>query len=306
MKTSLPLCALLVVALTLWPLAADSQDGTAEKPEPGPLSKPYGATIEVQNAGLIAYGDPIFISVRITPLDDLNIESISLLPQGQLAGLYGSEVKDKNGEPTSKWPCAVGILFRPKGVPFSVSCEIRPVFGLRDYLDPRVILLPSSKHKILVRVTQVEGAEPVEHFEEVFADVMPTKASVMVGALIGALVLSIFFATYRDPSAPALTWKEFFPRLVSLPLKVIDAIRSAVLAAICALILILLADVSEGGQPPISLHVQDFWGGVIVGLFSVPLARWIATRLTTADNAPPPPNPPSPPPNPPPPPDDEP
>lgn len=283
MKTIQTLCASGWMALCLLPLMALSQDGTAEDPYWGALNKPYGATIEVQNSGSIAYGDPAFVSVRITPLEDLAIESIDLVPQGQLAALYGQTTLDAEGHPIPKWPCVLGMSDRPKDVPFSVSCEIRPTFKLIDYLDPRVALLPSSRHKLLVRVTVVDGADPVEHYEEVFVDVVPPKASVMIGALGGALILSLFLATYRETSFTSADWKKLLAGIVMLPLWLIDVVRSAVLAAICALILILLAEISEGGRPPISLHVQDFWGGVIVGLFSVPLARWIAVRLSLSD-----------------------
>lgn len=283
MRTIRLLCASGWMALCLWPIMAVSQDGTAENPFWGSLNKPYGATIEIQNSGSIAYGDPAFVSVRITPLEDLAIDSIDLVPQGQLAALYGQTTEDENGDPMPKWPCVLGMSDRTMGVPFSVWCEIRPTFQLSDYLDPRVVLLPSSRHKLLVRVGVMNGAETVEHYEEVFVDVVPPKASVMIGALVGALILSLFLATYRETSAAPVDWKTLLARIVLLPLWLIDVVRSAVLAAICALILILLAEVSEGGQPPISLHVQDFWGGVIVGLFSVPLARWIATRLSLSD-----------------------
>jgi hypothetical protein len=284
-------CTFGWMTLCLWPIMALSQDGTAESPVWGPLNKPYGATIEIQNSGSIAYGDPAFVSVRITPLEDLAIDSIDLLPQGQLAALYEQTKKDENGDLVPKWPCLLGMSDRPERVPFSVSCEIRPAFKLIDYLDPRVALLPSSRHKLLVRVTVLDGADPVEHYEEVFVDVVPPKASVMIGALGGALILSLFLATYRETSSIPADWKTLLAGIVMVPLWLIDVVRSAVLAAICALILILLAEISEGGQPPISLHVQDFWGGVIVGLFSVPLARWIAARLSLSDRPVEPPHP---------------
>ena len=41
-----------------------------------------------------------------------------------------------------------------------------------------------------------------------------------------------------------------------------------------------LAQSTDGMDPPISIRIQDFWGGVVVGLLSIPLSRWIGDQIS--------------------------
>lgn len=110
----------------------------------------YSASIEVQNINTISYGDPIFISVRMTPLKAIDIESIALIPQGELAKLYGTTITSEAGSVVPKWPCSFGSSVRPASIPFFVSCEIRPSFRNSQYFAIDTLLLPASRHKLLL------------------------------------------------------------------------------------------------------------------------------------------------------------
>jgi len=79
--------------------------------------------------------------------------------------------------------------------------------------------------------------------------------------------------------------------LATAPFLLLDAARSGLLGGLCAIILILVAGISEGGQPPIAISIEDFWGGVIVGLFSLPIATWIVDKVGLTGALPVPPIP---------------
>jgi hypothetical protein len=90
------------------------------------------------------------------------------------------------------------------------------------------------------------------------------------------------WVSFVDAARPFGGWLlSLFPRIWRMLLQ-------TVMGGICAVILILLAQSTEGLSPPISIKIQDFWGGVVVGLFSIPLSRWIWTQVQPAQ---PPPQP---------------
>jgi hypothetical protein len=194
-------------------LALQSAVCVAQATAPGDSGKPFAATIDVQTAGALAYGDPIYLAVRITPLEPFDFEAITVSAEGQLASLYASAEAD-----TREWTCAVSKGSHPVNIPFQVACEIRPNWSLAHYLSVPVLLLPSAEHKILLRIARQREGNQVEYFEETFVRIKPTKASVMVGGLLGALLLSLFVASYRRPGdPPTRTWDKLRADLATAP-----------------------------------------------------------------------------------------
>jgi hypothetical protein len=118
--------------------------------------------------------------------------------------------------------------------------------------------------------------------------------AVFVGGLVGAFLLAMFIAVKDRAHAPVpmleiSTWVQVRSVVKGLVLWVIQVVPrlwrlllQTVTGGICALILILLAQGTEGMNPPIAIKIQDFWGGVVVGLFSIPLSRWLWTKLQDA------------------------
>jgi hypothetical protein len=90
----------------------------------------------------------------------------------------------------------------------------------------------------------------------------------------------------RDP--PIIKgWKDLTTRgWAQLPQTSVSAwytfwrvVRSSLLGGVTAMVLIILAKSSEGFEPPISVNVRDFWGGLLIGLLSVRLSKWVKDKL---------------------------
>ncbi|TDM05986.1 MAG: hypothetical protein C4K60_15050 [Ideonella sp. MAG2] len=48
---------------------------------------------------------------------------------------------------------------------------------------------------------------------------------------------------------------------------------------VCTLLLIF-ANTNKNNSLPISLSIENFWGGLLIGLFSIPVAKWLSIRMS--------------------------
>ena len=95
--------------------------------------------------------------------------------------------------------------------------------------------------------------------------------SVFVGGVFGAMLLALFVLVERLLKQPDV--REKWGR--NLLLTILLGLRGGVMATIA----LLLGQTTQGGSAPVSLTVVDFSGGILIGLFSYPLASWISSTL---------------------------
>ena len=96
----------------------------------------------------------------------------------------------------------------------------------------------------------------------------PPLSSLLWGGAFGAVVLAAFVATYRwkrreEPARAILT----------------EAVATALAGAVCAVVALLLLYRFEGLELPITISVRDFFGGVVVGLFSYKIGEVLYKQL---------------------------
>jgi len=107
----------------------------------------------------------------------------------------------------------------------------------------------------------------------------PPLSSVVWGGCLGAILLGVFLGTYRYRNSGSLNlWKVARQTLIIV-------VGGAVCAAIA---LVLLYRVKELALP-INLTVTDFYGGIVLGLFSYKIADYLYGQLF-GDNPPKPAN----------------
>lgn len=119
----------------------------------------------------------------------------------------------------------------------------------------------------------------------------PSVWQVVIGAGLGALLLAIFIVNGRDgrPRRPRpLTRMRI--RAWGAPI-----LKLWISGWVTACILIFLTYRMQDSGFPISLSINDFYGGIVVGLFSYIGAHWLKTRILTTDDAQRPAHEPSPP-----------
>jgi hypothetical protein len=95
--------------------------------------------------------------------------------------------------------------------------------------------------------------------------------TIFVGGVIGAMMLAIFVAAERILKNP--DEREQWPQ--TLWVTTVMGLRGGLMAVVA----LLLGKTTQGAGSPISLSVEDFAGGVLIGLFSYPLASWISSTL---------------------------
>jgi hypothetical protein len=267
-------------------------------------ARPFTARIAIDSITPINYGDDVVVSIWITPAEGIDMEDVRLHPKGALASIYRAAeraAKDplapvKSGDTMiAGVQCRNDLLNRPAGVPFVVSCRLtRDAPGWQGWFDTDT-LIGSGKQQIEAEIVLQKGDDgKVIYYESADIDFVSPKSAVILGGFFGAL-LWVLFLTISQPApttapVPFKSWREVFARANrEMPQAVVRVgqglwriVRSALLGSAVALVLIVMAQTTEGFDPPISVRIQDFWGGMMVGLLSVPLAKWIREKLGAA------------------------
>jgi hypothetical protein len=278
---------LAVVSLTTGVAAAQqSGDGSLAA---GDGKRQFTVSVVGAASGTLAYGDPIVLTVRITPIQQLVFSDVDLIPLGDLAAIYGP-LRDRQGN--DRATCAIeGPARVDAGATVVATCQLVAVEG-RGLWRPATWLLAPGRQQVSVKIPVVgDAAEPIPYYEEVPITFRAPLAAIFQGGLAGALLLALFTAVKERANAPIVPlavkdWESFVDAtrlfvgwLLSLLPRIWRMLLQTVMGGICAVILILLAQGTEGLSPPISIKIQDFWGGVVIGLFSIPLSRWIWTQV---------------------------
>lgn len=277
------------ICLFTFAVSVAAQKPDSDHRDEGPVSaKPYAAEVTVDGS-VATYFDPLEVTVRITPISDTEFSRIRLLPQGVLARMYPIDAPaeaDSGGEVGVD--CRFGPSNRLKERPFIATCMLEPLPGWGRVTTAELLTRPGTQ-RLTVEVGVVEGGAEVLYYEELSHAFAAPKEGVVLGGFIGAVVLALLLALQVRSSRDVVTfesWGAVRTEAKRLPLRALglipfgwDVLLKSMLGGVCAMVLIVLAETTEGAASPLSLRVQDFWGGVLVGLFSVPLAQWMVERL---------------------------
>lgn len=97
------------------------------------------------------------------------------------------------------------------------------------------------------------------------------EASIFAGGVAGAMLLALFVLAERVLRNPEV--REDWGK--SLLVTLLMGLRGGAMAIIA----LLLSKTTQGVGSPVVLTVTDFAGGMLIGLFSYPLATWISSTL---------------------------
>ena len=124
--------------------------------------------------------------------------------------------------------------------------------------------------------------------------IIPPIVAVFYGGMVGALLLALFRALAPFHGAllttvgrTQLSRHELLQSLyqkASLVFRVVlITFAWVVLGGVCAIMIIILTKASTGELSPIKIEINDFIGGVLVGLLSFPVVSWLQKRLMSFD-----------------------
>lgn len=299
--------ARIVCLFTVTMAAAAQEPGREGGGQQTVLAKPYAAEVTMDGSA-VTYFDPIEVTVRITPISDTEFSRIRLVPQGVLARMYPTNAAVENegeageaGEVRESGEvaevaevaevgvdCRFGPSNRLKERPFIATCMLEPLPGWGQVNSLELLTRPDTQ-RLTVEVVVVEAGEDVVYYEELSHPFAAPKEAVVLGGFLGTVGLALLLALQARSSREVTTfesWAAVGAEAKRLPLRALglipfawDVLLKSMLGGVCAMVLIVLAETTEGAASPLSLRVQDFWGGVLVGLFSVPLAQWMVGRL---------------------------
>jgi len=277
LRSALSCFALASMCFSAAAAAAGSSTVTVGHPATSEVAE-VKLEVGVTPDGRAVIGESVFfiISVRNAGTETVTLREAVLKPVGLLGKVYDeSECK---------------ATFRGKTVPAtqtaSVVCELpaKPV-------PLRVFLNREGQYRLIANVTIASLNDPLS--SPLSVKLNAPEIAVVYGALFGSILLVMFSTAYSylrwlpevpsDVSALKSQATSFLLRFpIRLVLATIEMTLRAVQGAVVAIILIVMTRTTTDIGAPIAVRVDDFWGGLVVGIFSVPLANWLADKLALA------------------------
>ena len=205
------------------------------------------------------------IHVRIANLTEQDI----FLKEVELV-LRGAQLAARGGDSPEVWEPERDDQLVPgteRLVPFRLSSTSLEWYS--PLFNRHLLLFYPGRYDVLVRVTcLVPGAGRMIVIEETEVELLPPLASLLWGAIVGAALLGIFIVAYRYRRADGR------PELSELARQGITFFATG---TVCGVIVIMLLHRVGDLSLPVSLEVNDFYGGVVLGLFTYKLGDWLYT-----------------------------
>lgn len=133
------------------------------------------------------------------------------------------------------------------------------------------VLDAQLRFEVEVEIEQLAGGKQDTRRFYPVVTVKAVDYSVFIGGVAGAMLLALFVLAERVLKNPEVRrhWVQ------NLFVTLVMGLRGGAIAVIA----LLLGKTTQGVGSPVSLSVTDFTGGVLIGLFSYPLASWISSTL---------------------------
>lgn len=237
-----------------------------------------GLVVSVAPTGRSVMEEPISIvlSLRNRSATPVTVQSVRIRAISPLTRAYPSDCAI---EGLKGFSIATGELV-------SLSCDLVPandVYGFWINRDTNFNILVETK--VASQATSIHTVVPIK--------VGRPEAHVIFGAAGGVLLLTLFLALRSELSKPTsavqmrLAWDQVpLPKRRALVWGCLYWVKRIFVGfaggAITAILILVLANGTKGLAAPIIITIDDFWGGLAVGIFSIPISRWLAKRVENA------------------------
>lgn len=214
---------------------------------------------------------PLDVYVQITNLTDTDvyIKKIEVLMPGEFVSVRAdskwtnpsSELTDQHLKPGYQ-----------RLVPFSISHH--PVSLFSSLFNRRLLAFVPAVYDLRVVVTYQVPPEPASQATEVTKITLePALSSLIWGGVLGAILLAVFVSVYRYV-------RPFPQNQPSVRKSIKEAVVIASGGAISAVIALLLLQRLKGLELPVNITITDFYGGLVLGLFSYKIGDWLYGQLS--------------------------
>jgi len=212
---------------------------------------------------------PLDIYVQVTNLtqSDIFVKNVRVLMPGEFAAARANQGLEDTTSDLSDQQLKPGYQ---RLVPFTISSQ--RMNWLTPVWNRRLLTFVPAEYDVSVRVTYNVPPERPDSQAIATAKIIlePPLSSVLWGGVAGATLLALFVGVYdfsrQGPS------RKFWNALGK-------AVTISAAGSVSAAIAIILLQRLKGLELPINLTVTDFYGGVVVGLFSYKIGDWLHKEL---------------------------
>jgi hypothetical protein len=220
------------------------------------------ATISQRSRSVTA-GCDIHVLVSNLTDKDLRLKSVRIIMPSEFVAARASTVKLETTD--------LDVLLKPgqeKLSSYTIPAESTSVF--RSLMNNQLVTFIPAEYDTRIVVTYQFPPDPeTDHIEIAKIKLEPPLIALMWGGAIGAMLLALFRFANRWHNDPVSRSRKAFYENLGLGL-------AGCVTAVIALFLLFRL---QGLQLPISVTVTDFFGGIIVGLFSFKLGDFIFEKL---------------------------
>lgn len=257
-------------------LAGDAWAGT--EPAPGPqnsaVSPAYDGLVvalQLSDDGQIPEeisGTLVITNNHAAGTQQVSLRSITLTPYGRLSGVYAP--------------------VKPLDEETPLEPQERRIFKVKFPLAGH----PTLFNHVTFRSGPSEFIASISYYTETGSraktadfslspNVSTSKAYVIAGGLCGAILLVGFLVASKFLAAvKAGEYQNIYVSFKPLFLKwFLMTVAYALNGAVTALLLVLLSAGLGALEMPVTFQLQDFSGGLLIGLFSVTLGKFVAEKL---------------------------
>lgn len=216
-----------------------------------------------------ALGSAITFRVRVTNLTDsyIAVKKIKLVMPPEYLSAFNAEFQKEIEEKTLK---ESGKELDP-GNEWQFIFTIPTVRNIWQVFNATYLTFAASEYEVNAIVTyRVLPGKETDIIENTKIKIEPTLSAIIVGGFVGSFILTILVGFYN--------YKAEIENLKILPMLlkyIFDAMKGAVSACVILLLMVRIKDLAL----PINISINDFFGGVVLGLLSYKLSDWLKKFL---------------------------
>ncbi len=257
----------LLVALVGLPCALEGQVG--QEALKGLRTGPKVTVSVSQRSHAVTAAVDIYVQVANLTESDVYIKKVEVLMPGEFVS--AREAKDWTNPSTDLSDQHLKPGYQ-RLVPFAIPHQqlklLTPLFNRR-----LLAFVPADYDLRAVVSYQIPPEPQAQVIEVAKITLQPPLSSLIWGGVLGAVLLAVFVSVYRFLRQSPQGHKDLWNAMKG-------AVGISAGGAVSAIIALLLLQRLKGLELPINLTVTDFYGGLVVGLFSYKIGDWLYKELS--------------------------